>query len=89
MPLGLLLIMSSVAKLLLGSEAIFASLRVDLCIVQERKLLGCIDVGHLFDETLGEDDIDFLEGAVLRLRVEEVDNGQEASVDCGEEEVCA
>lgn len=88
MPLGLLLVVSSVAELLLGSEAIFASLRVDLCVVQEWKLFGCVDVGHLFDETLGENDIDFLEGAVLRLRVEEVDNGQEAGVDRGEEEIC-
>ena len=38
---------------------------------------------------LDEEVIDFLEGKVGCLRVEEVDDGQEASVDGGEEEVCA
>lgn len=83
--LSLLLVVSRVAELLLRSKAVFLGLCVNLRVVQERKLLGCLHVGHLLDEALCEDDIDLLERAVLGLRVEEVDDRQEASVDSGEE----
>lgn len=55
--LSLLLIVSRMAKLVLRSKAVFLSLRVNLGVVQERKLLGCVHVGHLLDEALGENDI--------------------------------
>ena len=89
MPIQLLLIVSSMAELLLRRETVLASLGIDFCIAQEGELLGCVDISHLLDEALGEDDVDLLQGTVLGLWVEEVDDGQEASVDCGEEEVCA
>jgi hypothetical protein len=76
-------------KLFLRRETIFASLCVNLRIAQERKLLGCVDVGHLLDEALGEDDVDLFERAVFRLRVKDVDDWEEAGVYGGEEKVCA
>jgi hypothetical protein len=77
-----------VTKLFLRRETIFPSLCVNLRIAQERQLLGCVDVGHLLDEALCEDDVDLFERAVFCLRVEDVDDGEEAGVYCGEEKVC-
>jgi len=34
---------------------------------KEGKLLGGLDIGHLLDEALGEDDVDFLERSVGSL----------------------
>lgn len=41
-------------------ETVLACLRIDFSVVQEWKLLGCIDVGHLLDIAFGEDDVDLL-----------------------------
>jgi len=51
------------------------------------ELLGGLDVGHVLHVALGEDDVDLLEGAPRRLGIEEPDDGQEAGVAGGEEEV--
>lgn len=51
--------------------------------------MRCFYIGHVFIIPLGEDQIDFLKRAVRGLGVEEVDEGQEARVDGGEEEVGA
>ena len=48
-----------------------------------------MDVGDLLQVALGEDKVDLLEGALLGLRVEKVDDRDEARVDDGKEEVCA
>jgi hypothetical protein len=89
--LGLLaiMIMRMATKLLLRSKPILAGFRVDLGVAQERKLLGCFDVGHVLNEALGEDDVDFFERTVFGLRVEDVNDWEEAGVYSGEEEVCA
>jgi hypothetical protein len=70
------MIMRMATKLLLRSKPILAGFRVDLSVAQERKLLG-------------EDDVDFFERAVFGLRVEDVNDWEEAGVYSGEEEVCA
>jgi len=62
---------------------------LDLDIGQEGQILSGFHVGDLLDETLGEYEVDFLKGALLGLRVEEVDDGEEAGVHHGEEEVRA
>ena len=76
-------------KLFLRSKSILTSFGVNLRIAQERKLLGCIDVGHLLDETFGENDVDLFQRAVFCLGVEDVDDWEEAGVYGGEEEVGA
>lgn len=43
------------------------SLGLDLLRREERKFLGGLDIGGLFDETLGKDDVDFFERAVGSL----------------------
>jgi hypothetical protein len=50
-------------------ESVCARLLLDLRVVEVGKFLGSADIGHLFDEALGEDEIDFFEGAFLGLRV--------------------
>lgn len=86
--LSLLLVDSmGVTKFFLRSKPILAGFGVNLRIAQERQLLRCVDVGHLLDEALGEDDVDFFQRSIFRLWVEDVDDGEEACVHGGEEEV--
>lgn len=70
-------------------EAVPHGLALDLLVREEGEVVGRLDVRHVLDVALGEDDVDLLEGPVRRLRVEEPDDGQEAGVDHREEEVCA
>lgn len=69
------------------NETVLDSLALDLLLVQEGELLGSLDVRHLLDVTLGKDDINLFQRPSSRLGVEEVDDGQEAGVDRGEEQV--
>lgn len=68
-------------------EAVLDSLGLYLLIGQEWKFLGSLNVRHVLEETLGEDEIDLFERAVSSLGVGEVDDRQEAGVADGEEEV--
>lgn len=77
------------AKPFLGSKTVLASLGIDFRIAQEWELLSCLNVCHVLDEALGEDDIDLFQRAVFGLGVEDVDDREEACVHCSEEEVCA
>lgn len=54
-----------------------------------RKLLGSGDIADLLSVTLGEDEINLLEGATRGLGVEEVDDGEEDGVHASEEGVGA
>lgn len=56
---------------------------------QVRQLFGRLDIAHLLGVALGEDDVDLLQTATCRLRVEEVDDGEEHGVEDGEEQICA
>lgn len=68
-------------------ESVVAGGLLDLAIVQVWKLFRSLDIGHVLDVSLGEDKIDLLKGALLGLRVEEVDEWDEKKVHDGEEEV--
>lgn len=89
--LSLLLVkgMRVAAQFFLRRKSILARLSINLRIAQEWKILGCLHVGHLLDEALGENDIDFFQWSVFRFGVEDVDDWEEACVDCSEEEICA
>jgi len=77
-------------RLLVGAhEAVSACHLLDLGIVEDGQLLAGADVGHVLEVSLCEDEIDLLEGALLCLRVEEVDDRDEAGVGHREEEVRA
>lgn len=52
----------------LCNKSIFDGLLLDLFVGEVGQLLGSVDVGNLLDETLGEDDVDFLERAVGSLK---------------------
>ena len=47
-----------------------------------------LDIAHLLDKTLSEDDINLLQRASSGLGIEEEDDGDEAGVDNGKDEVC-
>lgn len=70
-------------------EPVLDGLLLDLLVGEEGELLGGLDVRLALDVALGEDDVDLLERAPRRLRVVQVDEGQEAGVDNGEKEVRA
>lgn len=57
--------------------------------IQIRHVLRSLHIADILQISLGEDKIDLLERATLRLGVEEIDDGDEARVDDGEEEVGA
>lgn len=85
-----LLLVMAVAALAVGiavDEAILVGIGLDLLGSEVRQLLGGSDVRHVLDEALGEDDVDLLERTVRGLGVEEVDDGKEATVHDGEEEI--
>ena len=58
-------------------------------IAEIRQLEGSLDVAHVLQVALGEDDVDLLERALLGLGVEEVDDRDEAEVNAPEEEIGA
>lgn len=70
-------------------ESVLEGLLLDLLGGEQGQLLGGAHVGLLLDEALGEDDVDLLEGSARGLGIEPVDDGQEAGVDGGEEQVGA
>lgn len=76
-------------ELLLITEAVAAGDILNLLIGEVRQLLAGAHVAHVLDETLGEDEIDLLETALLGLWVQEVDDGDEARVHGSEEDVSA
>lgn len=85
-----LLLVAAVTALAVGiavDETIPVGIGFDLLGSEMRQLLGGLDVRHLVDIALGEDDVDLLERAAGRLGVEEVDDGNEGGVHAGEEEV--
>lgn len=63
------------------------SLAFNLIVREERQVLGGLDVGNVLSGALGEDDVNLLERPFGGFRVEKVDDGEEAGVDDGEEEV--
>lgn len=68
-------------------EVVLANGLGDLSLVHLGELLSGLHVAHLLSVTLGENEIDLLEGTASSLGVEEVDDGDEGCVECGEEEV--
>lgn len=62
---------------------------LNLLVAQKRQLPRGPHITRLLQIPLREDEINLLEGATGRLGVEEVDDGEEAGVDDGEEEVRA
>lgn len=70
-----------------GTESVLNSDPLNLLVGQKRHFLGRPDVAHVLEVALGEDKVDFLQRSASRLRVEEVDDGEEARVDDGEEQV--
>ena len=70
-----------------GVEAVLAGLGVNFLVGEVWELLSGGDVRHVLHVTLGEDDVDLLEGSLLGLWVEEVDDWEEDGVHRGEEEV--
>ncbi len=60
---------------------------MDLVLAEARQLLGGPHVAFLLDVSLGEDEINLLEGTAGRLGIEEVDKGEEDGIKGGEEEV--
>jgi len=83
----LITLLTKLVLLILVDEAVLSSHGVNLSVGQEWHLLGGTDVGHLLQVSLGEDQVDFLQTALLGLGIEDVNDGQEAGVDNGEEEV--
>lgn len=75
--------------LIVTAEAVLASLVGNFVVSHARKLLGSGDIADLLSVTLGEDEINLLEGAARGLGVEEVDDGEEDGVHGGEEGVGA
>lgn len=48
-----------------------------------------LNIADILNESLGEDEIDFLERTLLCLGIEEIDDWNEGGVDDGEEQVCS
>lgn len=70
-------------------KSVFDSGFVDFLVGQERQLPCGTDIVPAVGIPLCEDDVNLLQRAATRLRVQEVDDGQEAGVYDGEEEVGA
>ncbi|KAI7498754.1 general substrate transporter [Hortaea werneckii] len=92
--LGQLVLLLAKASLLdlaglvvVAGEAVLLSEVVDALSVELGKLLGSVDIRHLLDVALGEDQVDLLQSPTGSLRVEEVQDREEAGVEGGEEEV--
>ena len=92
--LGQLVLLLAEASLLdlaslvvVAGEAVLLSEVVNALGIELRKLLSGVDIGHLLDVALGEDQVDLLQGPTGGLGVEEVQDGEEDCVEGGEEEV--
>lgn len=70
-------------------KSILPRLPINALIRQEFQLPRRPHVADVLTVPLREDDVDFFEGATGRFGVSEVDDGEEAGVDDGEEEVGA
>jgi hypothetical protein len=57
-------------------------------LVQVGQFFGGLDIIHVLEVALGENQVDLFERSLGRLWVVDIDEGQEARVDDGEEEVC-
>jgi hypothetical protein len=62
---------------------------LDTAGIEERQLLCSLDITHILQVTLCEDQIDLFQTALLRFWIKYVDEGQEACVDACKEKVRA
>ena len=72
---------------LLLDKAILPRLSINIFISQELEFFRRSHIANIFTIPFSEDDVNLLQGSLCGLRVGEVDYGEKASVDDGEEEV--
>lgn len=87
--LGLLLVHADGSLLVRKTNTVLAGLLDDLCLVEARQLLGGLDVTDILGVAFNKNDVDLLERAAGRLRIEKVDDGEEDGVEDGEDQVRA
>jgi hypothetical protein len=79
----------STGFIIIVKESVLSLHLLDTAWIKERQLFCSLHVAHILQMTLGEDQINLFKRASLCFRIEDVDEGQKASVDDGEKEIGA
>jgi hypothetical protein len=88
-PTGLCLLELPRLILTVVVESILSRHSSNAVVVEHRQLLRRPHIRHVFEEALCKDEIDLFQTALLRLGVEDVDEGEEPGIDAREHEVRA